>query len=109
MVGGIDDNPGAVNFFPYANTARETAAEAACRPVSLAQGAHQQACFNENMNRRPLEKQLRAHGCLLNYDAKRQDVWVNPATQAHPPIPRHTTIKSGTVKGIYRILGVLAP
>jgi hypothetical protein len=58
------------------------------------------------MNRRALERHLRAHGCLLNHHGRRHDVWVNPQTQAHAPIPRHTTLKKATARGICRILGI---
>ncbi|MGA2378523.1 MAG: type II toxin-antitoxin system HicA family toxin [Spirochaetia bacterium] len=61
------------------------------------------------MNRRALEKHLRAHGCFLNHHGSRHDVWVNPRTQTHSPVPRHTTIKKATARGICKILGVPAP
>ena len=44
------------------------------------------------------ERHLRTHGCFLNHHGGSHDVWVNPANGAQAPIPRHTTLKRGTVE-----------
>src|SRR5215469_7768437 len=36
------------------------------------------------MNRRTLEKHLRAHGCILHHHGAKHDIWVNPANLAQP-------------------------
>lgn len=61
------------------------------------------------MKRRELERHLRLHGCILHHHGGRHDVWMNSATLAKSPVPRHSTIKKGTVRGICRILGVPLP
>ncbi len=61
------------------------------------------------MNRRQLERHLRAQGCLLHHHGRKHDVWVNPANLAQAPVPRHVRIKRGTVRGICRILGIPRP
>ncbi|MBI2893962.1 MAG: type II toxin-antitoxin system HicA family toxin [Deltaproteobacteria bacterium] len=61
------------------------------------------------MNRRALEKHLRACGCFLHHRGGKHDVWVNPATGAHSPVPRHSTIKKGTVRAICRGLSIEDP
>jgi hypothetical protein len=61
------------------------------------------------VNRRELERHLRACGCILHHHGAGHDIWLNPATQARAPVPRHREIKRGTVRGICRILGVNVP
>ena len=61
------------------------------------------------MNRREFERHLRAHGCFLNHHGGSHDVWVNPANGAQAPVPRHTTLKRGTVRGICQRLSVPLP
>jgi predicted RNA binding protein YcfA (HicA-like mRNA interferase family) len=61
------------------------------------------------MNRRAFEKHLRACGCFLNHHGGRHDVWVNPTSLSHVPVPRHNELKRGTVRGICRALGIPAP
>jgi len=60
------------------------------------------------MKRRPLERHLREHGCVLHHHGAKHDVWLNPVTLAQAPVPRHE-IKRGTARGICRILGVPRP
>ena len=61
------------------------------------------------MNRRALERHLRLHGCFLNHHGAKHDIWVNPSNQGHVPVPRHATIKKGTVRGICRLLRIPVP
>lgn len=61
------------------------------------------------MNRRELERHLRALGCTLHHHGGKHDVWLNPSNLAQAPVPRHSTIKQGTVRGICRILGIPKP
>ena len=61
------------------------------------------------MNRRQLEKHLRAHGCLLHHHGAKHDVWLNPENLAQTSVPRHKRIKVGTIRGIRRILGIPRP
>jgi len=61
------------------------------------------------VNRRESERHLRAHGCFLNHHGGSHDVWVNPANGAQAPVPRQTTLKRGTVRGICQRLGVPLP
>jgi hypothetical protein len=61
------------------------------------------------MNRRQFERHLRANGCLLHRHGSRHDVWINLRTLSQSPVPRHTTLKRGTVRGICRILGIAIP
>jgi mRNA interferase HicA len=61
------------------------------------------------MNRRQLERQLREQGCVLNHHGAKHDVWVNPRNLAQAPVPRHSRIKRGTVRGICRILSIPQP
>lgn len=61
------------------------------------------------MNRRKLERHLRAHGCEFDHHGGRHDVWRNPETGAEATIPRHRTVRKGTVRSICRQLGVPLP
>jgi hypothetical protein len=61
------------------------------------------------MNRRKLERHLRARGCILHHHGAKHDIWVNPTNLAQTSLPRHNKIKRGTVRGICRILGVPRP
>jgi hypothetical protein len=61
------------------------------------------------VKRRDLERHLRAHGCVLHHHGGRHDIWLNPQTLAQAPVPRHVTIKRGTVRSICRILEILLP
>ena len=60
------------------------------------------------MNRREFEKHLWRHGCFLHRHGKKHDVWVNAATLAQSPVPRHKLLKAGTVRAICRQLGIPA-
>ena len=61
------------------------------------------------MNRRDFERHLRSHGCVLHHHGGKHDVWLNPANLAQSPVPRHSKIKHGTLRGICRILGISPP
>ena len=61
------------------------------------------------MNRRELEKHLRGHGCHLDHHGSRHDIWINPANNKTAPIPRHRTVRRGTVRSICRGLDVPLP
>jgi mRNA interferase HicA len=61
------------------------------------------------MKRRELERHLRSFGCSLHHAGGRHDIWLNPASGAIAPVPRHATIKIGTVRGICRLLGIPIP
>jgi HicA toxin of bacterial toxin-antitoxin, len=61
------------------------------------------------MNRRALERYLRAHGCIFHHSGGRHDIWINAATLASAPIPRHNELKRNTARSICRMLGVPLP
>lgn len=61
------------------------------------------------MSRRELESHLREHGCELHHHGAKHDVWWNPVTSAMSAVPRHKTIKKGTVRSICRALDVPFP
>ena len=61
------------------------------------------------MKRRELERHLGGHDCWLHEHGGRHDIWLNPRTGARVPVPRHATLKRGTVRAICRILGVPLP
>ena len=61
------------------------------------------------MNRRKLEKHLRAHRCVLHHHGKRHDIWIHEPTLALAPVPRHFSLKKGTVRSICRLLGIPLP
>ena len=61
------------------------------------------------MNRRGFERHLRQHGCFLHHHGGNHDIWVNSVTGAQAPVPRHPTLKRGTVRGICQRLGISPP
>ena len=61
------------------------------------------------MRRREFERYLRTQGCFLHHRGGRHDVWVNAGSGAQAPVPRHATLKRGTVRGICQRPGVPAP
>jgi hypothetical protein len=79
------------------------------RSICLPTKVDQEAGRRNGMNRRALEKHLSDHGSFLNHHGSRPDVWVNPRTQSHAPIPRHTASKKATARGICTIFGIPAP
>ena len=58
------------------------------------------------MSRHELERHLRQCGCVLHHHGRDHDVWLNPSNLAQSPVPRHSQIKRGTVRGICRILAM---
>ncbi len=61
------------------------------------------------MNRRKLERHLSDHGCRFIAHGGRHDIWENTTTTARTPIPRHRSVKPGTVRSICKKLGVPMP
>jgi hypothetical protein len=61
------------------------------------------------MNRRKFEQHLRDQGCVFHHHGAKHDVWLNPATLAQAPVPRHNWLKRGTVRDICGIPGVARP
>jgi mRNA interferase HicA len=61
------------------------------------------------MKRRAFERHLTTHGCFLLHHGGSHDIWVNPANAVQAPVPRHATLKRGTVRGICQRLGVPMP
>ncbi|MBX3400060.1 MAG: type II toxin-antitoxin system HicA family toxin [Gemmataceae bacterium] len=45
------------------------------------------------MNRRDLERHLRANGCELLRHGSKHDVWWNPSNGRRSTVPRHAVIK----------------
>jgi predicted RNA binding protein YcfA (HicA-like mRNA interferase family) len=61
------------------------------------------------MSRRDFERHLRKHGCFLHHRGGSHDIWVNPANGTQAPVPRHATLKRGTVRAICQRLEVASP
>jgi mRNA interferase HicA len=61
------------------------------------------------VKRREFERHLRQHGCFLHHHGSNHDIWVNSTSAAQAPVPRHATLKHGTVRAICQRLGVPAP
>jgi mRNA interferase HicA len=61
------------------------------------------------VKRREFERHLRQHGCFLHHHGTHHDIWVNVATGAQAPVPRHATFKRGTVRAICQRLAVPSP
>src|SRR5688500_4306940 len=47
----------------------------------------------QRVNRATLERHPRANGCAVHHHGGRHDGWINVATLARAPIPRHRVIK----------------
>jgi antitoxin component HigA of HigAB toxin-antitoxin module len=45
------------------------------------------------VDRRLLEKHLRACGCIFHHHGGRHDIWINPRTLGQAPVPRHRHIE----------------
>jgi len=66
--------------------------------------------YHAIMKRSQFEKHLKRHGCQLHHHGGNHDVWINPATQAKSPLPRHREYnKKGTVRAICKALGIPEP
>jgi mRNA interferase HicA len=61
------------------------------------------------VNRRALEEHLRDHGCQFDHHGGRHDIWLNPTNKKTAPVPRHTTIRRGTVRSICKKLDIPLP
>jgi hypothetical protein len=61
------------------------------------------------MNRKKLEKHLRAQGCELLRHGSKHDLWINTLTHRESAIPRHREIKTGTTLKIREQLGISPP
>lgn len=61
------------------------------------------------MNRRKLVEHLREHGCEVARQGAKHEIWINPATGTMTSVPRHRTIKKGTVRAICRELDIPPP
>jgi len=46
---------------------------------------------------------------MLHHHGGKHDIWLNPRNLSQAPVPRHSELKKGTVKGICRILAIVAP
>jgi predicted RNA binding protein YcfA (HicA-like mRNA interferase family) len=60
------------------------------------------------INRRDLERHLRAHGCVPVREGRRHAVWENPQTGRRSTVPRHRELPLGTARAICTQLGVPA-
>jgi len=61
------------------------------------------------MKKREFERHLRERGCFLNHHGGNHDIWVNPANGLQAPVPRHPTLKRGTVRAICQRLAIPSP
>ena len=61
------------------------------------------------MNRRALEHHLRQHGCTPHREGSRHTIWINVATSQRTEMPRHTEIKTPTMRRICWRLGIPQP
>ena len=61
------------------------------------------------MKKREFERHLAAHGCHLARQAAKHELWENAATQQRTTVPRHREIKTPTMRGICRQLGIPPP
>jgi len=58
------------------------------------------------VKRHELLDHLRRHGCRLEREGSRHSIFVNPATDARAPVPRHSEIDSRLAVKICRQLDV---
>lgn len=58
------------------------------------------------MKRRELTDHLRSNGCLLEREGGRHSIFVNLATGAKAPVPRHAEIDNRLAVKICRQLGI---
>ena len=58
------------------------------------------------MKRSDLIRQLADEGCVLYRHGARHDVYLNPATGAKQPVPRHSEIDDALAKHIRKYLGL---
>ena len=93
----------------FAN-ARDAAQALKQSRVKLLRGFRQprqdEGCSHESP---PTRTAFAPYGCVLHHHGGNHDVWVNLSNLAQAPVPRHSRIKRGTVRGICRILGIPRP
>jgi hypothetical protein len=58
------------------------------------------------MKRSELIRELVAAGCVLYRHGAKHDIYINPATGAKQPVPRHTEIDDRLAKHIKKYLGL---
>ena len=58
------------------------------------------------MKRREFIRELSAAGCLLKRSGKKHDIYTNPKTERHAPVPRHTEIKKSLCDLIRKQLAI---
>jgi predicted RNA binding protein YcfA (HicA-like mRNA interferase family) len=56
------------------------------------------------MKHKDLIRQLREMGCTLHRQGRRHEIWINPATGACQPVPRHKEINEYTASEIIEVL-----
>ncbi|HEX9405728.1 MAG TPA: type II toxin-antitoxin system HicA family toxin [Thermoanaerobaculia bacterium] len=61
------------------------------------------------MKRRDFEQHLRKHGCYLRREGKGHTVFTNPSNEKSASVPRHTEIKTPTLRRICRDLEIPVP
>jgi hypothetical protein len=61
------------------------------------------------MKRRELLRHLQTHGCRLEREGAAHSPWINPATSAVEPVPRHVEIGKFLARKICRQLSVPEP
>lgn len=61
------------------------------------------------MNRKKLERHLKAFGCAFLQRGGEHDIWWRPDEQRTSPIPRHKEINTFTAKSICKDLNVPPP
>jgi mRNA interferase HicA len=54
------------------------------------------------VKKRDLERHLAAHGCQLEREATKHELWQNSETGARSTVPRHRENKMPTARGICR-------
>ena len=61
------------------------------------------------MRRTDLLRHLEQHGCVFVREGSNHTIYLNPATRARAPIPRHRVIEPPLVLTICKQLGVPSP
>ncbi len=61
------------------------------------------------MKRYALLEHLKTEGCALLREGGRHSIWVNSATNAVAPVPRHSEIDNRLAEKICQQLGVVQP
>lgn len=55
-----------------------------------------------------LKRLLKKHGCILDSEGTRHEMWYSPTTDKYFPVGRHNTedVKKGTLKSILNAAGI---